>query len=112
MQLLTKERESKMHREQEDLEAQKLRIMEMKQRAEEEYEQIKLFITRDDEYRLNLHKSETAKADQEQQRAKEKMSMDDAARFIQRKWNWFQTVGKFLAKKKKGRKGGKKGKKK
>jgi len=38
------------------------------------------------------------------------MSMDDAARFIQRKWNWFQTVGKFLAKKKKGRKG--KGKKK
>jgi len=39
------------------------------------------------------------------------MSMDDAARFIQRKWTWFQTVGKFLAKKKKGRKG-KKGKKK
>lgn len=63
MQLLTKERESKMHREQEDLEAQKLRIMEMKQRAEEEYEKIKLFITTDDEYRLNLHKSETAKAD-------------------------------------------------
>jgi hypothetical protein len=38
MQLLTKERESKMHREQEDLEAQKLKIMEMKQRAEEEYD--------------------------------------------------------------------------
>lgn len=40
------------------------------------------------------------------------MSMDDAARFIQRKWTWFNTVGKFLAKKrKKGKKGGKKKKK-
>jgi len=28
------------------------------------------------------------------------MSIDEAARFIQRKWHWFQTVGKFLAKKK------------
>lgn len=39
--------------------------------------------------------------------------MDDAARYIQRRWNWFQTEGRLLAKKgKKGRKGGKKGKKK
>ena len=38
--------------------------------------------------------------------------MDEAARFIQRKWQWFQTVGKFLAKKRKGKKGGKKKKKK
>ena len=38
--------------------------------------------------------------------------MEDAARYIQRKWKWFQDVGKFLAKKKKkGRKGGKKKKK-
>jgi len=36
--MLTKERESKMHKEQENLETQKLLIMEMKQRAEEEYE--------------------------------------------------------------------------
>ena len=33
--------------------------------------------------------------------------MDLAAKYIQKKWNWFQTEGKFLAKK---RKGGKKGK--
>ena len=38
--------------------------------------------------------------------------MDDAARYIQRRWDWFQTEGKFLAKKgKKGRKGKKKKKK-
>ena len=46
------------------------------------------------------------------QKIKEKMSMDDAARYIQRRWDWFQTEGKFLAKKgKKGRKGKKKKKK-
>jgi len=40
--------------------------------------------------------------------------MEEAAKYIQRKWNWFQTEGKFLAKKKRkgGGKGGKKGKKK
>ena len=63
----------------------------------------------DDEYRANLAKLEAEKKAQEEEKIKEKMSMDDAARFIQRKWNWFQTVGKFLAKKKKkGRKGKKK----
>lgn len=37
--------------------------------------------------------------------------MDDAARNIQRKWDWYQKVGRFQ--KKKGKKGkGKKGKKK
>jgi hypothetical protein len=40
------------------------------------------------------------------------MAMEDASRFIQRKWDWFQKVGKFLVKKrKKGKKGGKKKKK-
>jgi len=45
-------------------------------------------------------------------KVREKMSMEDAARYIQRRWTWFQTEGKFLAKKgKKGRKGKKKKKK-
>ena len=45
-------------------------------------------------------------------KVREKMSMEDAARYIQRRWVWFQTEGKFLAKKgKKGRKGKKKKKK-
>jgi hypothetical protein len=37
--------------------------------------------------------------------------MDTAAKYIQRKWNWYQVEGKLLGKKRKG-KGGKKGKKK
>jgi len=83
----------------------------MRQTAADEYEEIKKLIGEDDEYRNNLAKLESEKKSQEVEKIKEKMSMDDAARFIQRKWTWFQTVGKFLAKKKKGRKG-KKGKKK
>ena len=51
-------------------------------------------------------------AEGELAKVQEKMSMDDAARYIQRRWTWFQTEGKFLAKKgKKGRKGKKKKKK-
>ena len=50
--------------------------------------------------------------DADEQKRKEKMSMEDAARYIQRRWQWFQTEGRFLAKKsKKGRKGKKKKKK-
>ena len=44
-----------------------------------------------------------------ERKKQEKMDMEDAARYIQRKWKWYQEVGKFLAKKKKkGKKGGKK----
>ena len=41
------------------------------------------------------------------------MSMEDAAKYIQRKWVWYQQFGKQLAKKKRGgkKKGGKKKKK-
>ena len=45
------------------------------------------------------------------EKEQQKIDMDLAAKYIQRKWNWFQTEGKFLAKKRKGKKG-KKGKKK
>lgn len=83
----------------------------MRTEAQEQYEDIKKLIADDDEYRQNLANLESEKKQQENEKIKEKMSMEDAARFIQRKWNWFQTVGKFMAKKKKGRKG-KKGKKK
>ena len=108
---LTKARESKKDKEGAELEAEKLRILGMRQAAQEEYEEIKRMIADDDEYRKHIAQMEAEKQAAEDEKVKEKMSMDDAARFIQRKWNWFQTVGKFLAKKKKGRKG-KKGKKK
>jgi len=42
---------------------------------------------------------EAFEAEKQEALLREKMAMDDASRFIQRKWNWFQTVGRFLAKK-------------
>ena len=58
----------------------------------------------DDENRKRLAQLEQEKQSKEEEKVKEKMSMDEAARFIQRKWQWFQTVGKFLVKKRKGKK--------
>ena len=53
------------------------------------------------------------KADlEERKKMQEKLDMDAAAKYVQRKWNWYQTEGKLLSKKRKGKKGGKKGKKK
>jgi hypothetical protein len=54
-------------------------------------------------------KEELEREDELERKKKEKMDMEDAARYIQRKWKWFQDVGRLLAKK---RKKGKKGKKK
>jgi TRAP-type C4-dicarboxylate transport system substrate-binding protein len=61
--------------------------------------------------RENEKADEDYKAGLEEKALLEKMAMDDAARFVQNKWNWFQTVGKALMKGKK-RKGKGKGKKK
>ena len=70
------------------------------------------FINQDTEERKRREEEQDAEAEQEKAKVQEKMSMDDAARYIQRRWTWFQTEGKFLAKKgKKGRKGKKKKKK-
>lgn len=58
----------------------------------------------------NKRKKEEEERQEELERKKrEKFDMEDAARYIQRKWKWYQDVGKLLAKK---RKKGKKGKKK
>jgi len=52
------------------------------------------------------------KAEDEQRREREKIQqrqeMEEAARYIQKKWNWYQIEGKTFAKKKKGKKGKKK----
>jgi len=50
-------------------------------------------------------------ASKEKYKLQEKEDMMAAAKYVMKKWNWFQTEGKYLAKKKKGKKG-KKGKKK
>lgn len=68
--------------------------------CEELDEEKKLALARDDE--------EAAK---EKDKLQQKEDMIQASKYIMKKWNWFQTEGKFLAKKRKGKKGGK-GKKK
>ena len=60
------------------------------------------------EYRKVQEANDQENAGAEKAKVQEKMDMDLAAKYIQRKWNWFQTEGKFLAKKRKGKKGGKK----
>jgi len=66
----------------------------------------------DTEDRKTRDKETNAEELAKEGKVKERMSMEDAARYIQRRWDWFQKEGKFLAKKgKKGRKGKKKKKK-
>jgi hypothetical protein len=111
LQQMTQARQKLTEQEGAVIDEEKKKIQEQREDATNEFERVKAFIADDDEYRANLAKLEAEKDAAEEEKVKEKMSMDEAARFIQRKWNWFQTVGKFLAKKKKGRKGGKKKKK-
>jgi hypothetical protein len=58
---LTKDRDSKKDREGNELEAEKLRIQQMRQTAQDDYEEIKKLIAEDDEYRSNLAKLESEK---------------------------------------------------
>ena len=60
---------------------------------------------------MNMEAADEDMRAQEQKKIQEKLDMEMAAKYIQKKWNWYQTEGKLLAKKrKKGKKG--KGKKK
>lgn len=82
MQALAKSRDKKKDAEGAELEKEKERIQGMRQEAQEQYEEIKQHIADDDEYRSNLAKLESEKKAAEEEKVKEKMSMEDAARFI------------------------------
>ena len=93
------------------LEQQRDKIMADKAAADEENKRIMDLIKKDNEERKHLEDDEKKAEEDERAKAQEKMAMDDATRYIQARWQWYQEEGKFLAKKgKKGRKG--KGKKK
>lgn len=109
---LSSKRDALREKEIADLELEKKKVTDKRLEAQQEYDKVKDDILNDDENRQRIALLEKQKQSKEDEKVKEKMSMDEAARFIQRKWNWFQTVGKFLAKKRKGKKGGKKKKKK
>ena len=86
-------------------------FMLRKNAAEEECKDLMNKIADDNEERKRIDDEENKQESDEKAKEREKMAMDDAARYVQKRWEWYQTEGKFLAKKgKKGRKG--KGKKK
>lgn len=81
-------------------------------KASEEIAEIMERIKADTAERKQREEKQGIEEEQKNSKVREKMSMDDAARYIQRRWTWFQTEGRALAKKgKKGRKGKKKKKK-
>lgn len=86
---LTKERENQKDKESSELEALKASVVERREQAQEDFENIKRMIGQDDDYRYALAMKEAAKGKEEDEKVEEKMSMDEAARFIQRKWTWF-----------------------
>lgn len=80
-------------------------------REEDEREMTKMhqLILQEADEKGKRDREEKDRQEELERKRQEKMDMEDAARYIQRKWKWYQEVGKHLAKKKKK---GKKGKKK
>lgn len=99
-----KAREDKMNK----FDEEKKQIHENKKLDEEEVIKMTDLIAEEDKLAKKRDQEEQAEAEDQARIQREKMACDDAARQIQRKWDWFQREGKFLAKKKKGKKGKKK----
>lgn len=79
---LSQKREKKKDLEGAELEAEKLRIQTLREEAEEQYQEVKRLISDDDQYRDLLLKKEAMNKNAELEKVSEKLSMDDAARFI------------------------------
>jgi len=95
-----------------ELEEEKNNIMAKKEEAKAEYDLIMQKIEEDNMDRKRREDEEKKEQDNQDAKIADKMAMEDAARYIQRRWEWFQTEGKALAKKGKKKGRGKKGKKK
>ena len=86
--------------------------MNKQEEASNKTQQIKTCCDEENEAKNRHEQDDKENAATEWKKIQEKMDMELAAKYIQRKWNWYNTEGKLLAKKRKGKKGGKKGKKK
>lgn len=88
-------------------------IQNKKEEADQQIDIVRQKCQEEEEARLLQQQKDDEAAAEELQKEKEKYDRIIAAKYIEKKWNWFQTEGKFLAKKrKKGKgKGGKKKKK-
>ena len=83
----------------------------MKEQATHDTAELTAKCEQEEEDRKARDMKDQEAADLEAAKIKEKLDMNTAAAYVQKKWHWFQTEGKLLGKKRKG-KGGKKGKKK
>lgn len=106
----TDEQEKIREKKVDNLDKEREDILKSKEEDDIEIERLGLLVEEEDEERRRREKEENDRLDEIERKKKEKMEMEDAARYIQRKWQWFQTEGKFLVKKRKkrGKKGGKK----
>ena len=99
-----------------ELQAEKDIIIQKKEDAEKQTSELQAKCEEEEEDRQKRDIKDQENAAEEAKKQKEKLDMESAALYVQRKWNWFQTEGKHLAKKRKGKgkggKGGKGGKKK
>lgn len=88
-------------------------IITKKEEADQEIEIVRQKCQDEEEARILQQNKDDETAAEETQKEQEKQDRLIAAKYIEKKWHWFQTEGKFLAKKrKKGKgKGGKKKKK-
>ena len=102
-----KHRESEVTRLGED----RLKIQQKKEEADEDIKNKQIECEELDEEKKLAQARDDEDAAKENDKLKQKEDMIAASKYIMKKWNWFQTEGKFLAKKRKGKKGGK-GKKK
>lgn len=90
-----------------ELQEEKEKIHQQKEQATLETSKLTELCEAEEEDRKARDLKDQEAADLEQAKIKEKLDMNTAASYVQKKWHWFQTEGKLLGKKRKG-KGGKK----
>ena len=86
-------------------------VIKKKGEFDGQIDKMRELIELEDEEKRKRDKEEQERLEKIEEQKRVKIEMEDAARYIQRKWVWFQEVGRFLAKKRKKKKGKKKSKK-
>lgn len=84
-----KEQEAKREAETQRIDNERNEIKERKAKASEEISEIMEKIKADTAERKKREEENQAEEESKEAKIREKMSMDDAARYIQRRWVWF-----------------------
>ena len=84
-----KDRDALKDRKVANLDEQREQIMNDKQQAKEECDKIMNLIQEDNEERKQIEAEDKKQEDDERAKIEEKLAMEDAARYIQGRWDWF-----------------------